>query len=95
MTERDYSDLVNPYVRAEAEAERRGFWHGVASAIWAILIACIIAGALYAGKVGAAEWTFEEARKPIRASERGAQISVCHNNAVTRVWRCFFVMEPK
>ena len=41
--------------------------------------------------VAAPMWTFEESRYPIKASERGADITVCHSSGVRFPWQCFAV----
>ena len=92
MTDRDYADMVDPFVRAESEAWERGYDKGVVTGIlYAIGIGFALALVLFASKVNAAEWTFEESRYPIKASERGADITVCHSSGVRFPWQCFSV----
>lgn len=91
-TDRDYADMVNPYVRAEEEAHQRGYREGVAAgAFYATLIFVMLVLALAGCPAKAADWSFEEASRPIKASERGARITVCQNNATGRTWACFSV----
>ena len=88
----DYKDILNPYVVAEEQAEKRGFWHGVAEAAFYYTLAIIALGlCLAALDARASEWTFEESRYPIKASERGADITVCHSSGVRFPWACFAV----
>ena len=93
-TDRDYADLIDPFVRAEVEAFKRGYDSGiVAGILYAIGIGIIVAMILFASKANAAEWTVEESVRwhlP-KASERGARIVVCGNNSARREWRCFSV----
>lgn len=37
-TDMDYADMVNPHVRAEAEAENRGWWKGFRDAAFSLLV---------------------------------------------------------
>ena len=97
-TDRDYSDMVDPFVAAEKAAWERGFDKGVVSGIlYAIGIGIVIALVLFASKVGAADWDVEQTRgwHLPKASERGARIVVCGNNAARHEWRCFVVKGDK
>lgn len=87
----DYADMINPYVRAEQEAETRGFRKGAAFGVYMTLCVIIAGMILMSLNAHAADWSFEEAKKPIRASERDATLSVCQNNSARHVWHCFFV----
>lgn len=88
----DYADMVNPYVRAEHEAEGRGYRRGVWAGAFAALYIAIIAGMiLVSWHAHAADWTREESQRVITASERDAQITVCQQNAIERGWACFIV----
>lgn len=94
MTDYDYADMVNPYIRAEEEAHRRGFREGVAAGIFYAICAIIALGMLLVAlKADAAPrrvWTYEESFTPIRASSRGASISVCQNIGYERSWACYY-----
>ena len=95
-TERDYADMVDPFVRAELAAWERGYDKGVVAGIlYAIGIGIAVGMILFASKAGAAEWSFEEARRPIKASERDASYTVCQNNSIRHYWHCFIVKETK
>ena len=92
QTDRDYADMVNPYVRAEEEAEQRGFRKGVLMAVWWLLCICVAGLLLVSLKANAvAPWSYEESRQPIKASERDARITVCQSNSVLWGWSCFIV----
>ena len=91
MTDRDYADMINPHVRAEEEAHGRGYREGVAAGIFYAVVALVTAGMLLVALNAHAEWSYEEARRPLKASERGAKISVCQNNATGREWKCFLI----
>lgn len=91
-TDRDYADLVDPFVRAEVEAFKRGYGEGIVSGIWYSILTGIVAGLLLASwNAHAADWTYEESPRVIKASERGARLTACHNNAVEKGWVCFIV----
>ena len=92
MTDRDYTDMVNPYVRAEEEAFKRGHSEGLAAGIFYALCAIIALGMLLVAlDAHAADWTYEESPRVIRASERDARLTVCQQNAIERGWQCFIV----
>jgi len=42
-TSRDYADMVNPYVRAEQDAERRGYKRGLVHAASFAILLCFLA----------------------------------------------------
>ena len=93
-TEHDYADLIDPFVRAEVEAFKRGYDSGiVAGILYAIGIGLVVAMILFASKANAAEWSVEQTRgwHLPKASERGAAIVICQNNAARHEWRCFSV----
>jgi len=48
MTDQDYSDMVNPYLKAEEEAEARGYWRGIRQALYAVC-AGLVLGVILAG----------------------------------------------
>ena len=88
----DYADMVDPFVRAESEAWERGYDKGVVTGIlYAIGIGFVVGMILFASKAAASEWTFEESHRVIKASERGADITVCHSSGVRFPWQCFVV----
>jgi hypothetical protein len=92
----DYKDILNPYVRAEVEAFKRGYGEGLVSGIFYVIVALIAAGLVLvswnAHAVSAAsDWTYEESPRVIKASERGARLTVCQQNAIERGWACFIV----
>ena len=94
MTDRDYADLVDPYVRAEEEAFARGKSEGLFSGIFYTLVALIaLAMLLVSLHAHAASWSVEQTRgwHLPKASEREARIVVCQNNAARHEWRCFSV----
>ena len=47
-TDHDYSSMVDPFVRAEQEAEARGYWRGIRQALYAIGVGLVL-GAILAG----------------------------------------------
>lgn len=95
MTERDYVDMVNPYVRAEEEAHGRGYRAGIGAGIFGtiLVLALVAAMILYAVEARSApkpQWTYEEAEYVIRAGAREAKLSVCQNNGFERKWGCWY-----
>ena len=95
MTEYDYADMVDPFVKAEERAYERGWREGLLCGIFYSIATIIGVGmllvALDAHAAEAPRWSYEEARKPLKASERNARISVCQQNAVERGWACFLI----
>ena len=100
MTDFDYKDLVDPFVRAEQEAFRRGYGQGILTGVFYAILCGLIGGALLLVSTRglAAEappWERMESPRVIKASERGATVSVCQQNAVERGWSCFFIKGTK
>lgn len=95
MTDMDYKDMVDPYVRSEVEAFRRGYGEGVVSGIWYTIVAIIAAGlVLVAWNAHASEappFTVIESARPIKASEHRARITVCSTVSARMQWSCFIV----
>jgi hypothetical protein len=94
-TDVDYADMVNPFVRAEEEAEDRGRRRGICEGIFGTILTILaIVAAAYTVETRSAEaprWWVQETYAPIRASAAGCSISVSHNNATGRTWRTFCV----
>lgn len=93
-TDRDYADMVNPYVRAEQEAHARGYREGLASGIFYALVAIAGLGMLLVALNAHAEIAEElDAWKPIKASDVHARLTVCHEHRepLGAPWRCFAV----
>ena len=91
-TDKDYADLVDPFVRAEVEAFKRGYGQGILTGIWyAILVGIVTAMLIYATNAHAADWWMSETWAPIKASDCGGKISACHNNAIEGKWTCYCV----
>ena len=91
-TERDYADMVDPYVRAELAAWERGYDKGVVAGIlYAIGIGIVVGMILFASKAGAATWASTESWITIRASDVGAKITVCQPNPkpLGPTWLCY------
>lgn len=92
-TERDYADMVNPFVRAEEEAHSRGFREGFGAGIFATALILVFAAALlfYRLEARATEVVrYRPAATPIRASDVDARITVCQQfHEIERKWRCW------
>lgn len=41
-TDRDYSDMIDPFSRMEHEAERRGYWHAIRDSAFTLFLAGIV-----------------------------------------------------
>ena len=99
MTDHDYADMIDPFVRAEVEAFKRGYGEGIASGIFYTICALIAAGlvlvSLNAHGATKRGWTYEEAYLPIRASSRAARIVICQDTGFERKWACYYKTEGK
>ena len=98
LTDADYSDMVNPYVRAEEEAFKRGHTQGLLSGLWLALCGLVAVGLLLVALVAqAAEIVrFRLTAMPIRASAVDARITVCQQYPeVSRKWQCYALREGK
>src|SRR4051812_49020404 len=95
-TDRNYADMVNPYVRAEEEARLMGFRHGVGVGIFATVMVLAFAFAMFfyslEARGAAAELRYQPTRAPIRASDLEARITVCQQDASSRKWLCYSVL---
>lgn len=96
-TQQDYADMVNPYVRAEEEAEERGFRRGIGAGVFGTILVLAFAAALILYRVEAkgaesrSAWLSVETWRPISASQVGARITVCHTNPkpIGLPWLCY------
>lgn len=92
MSDRDYSDMVNPYVRAEQEAEQRGFRKGLLTALWWLCIAVICGMLLVSMKANATVVALGQTWGIIKASDCGGRLSICQNNYARGKWQCSCVL---
>lgn len=92
MTDRDYADLINPYVRAEEEAEQRGRRQGWCEGAFVTILAILSLVAVFYTVETRADvllnWKFVIAEAPINASDCGTRVSVCHNSSAYHPWHC-------
>ena len=96
MTDYDYADMIDPFVRAELEAWNRGYDKGVVAGIlYAIGIGLVVGMLLFASKAHSATWTYEESFTVIKASHRGARITICQDTGFERKWACRYKSETK
>ena len=94
-TDRDYSDMVNPYVRAEEEAFQRGLRRGCT---WATIVLIVALGLLLVAldARGAEILRFKLTATPIRASAVDARITVCQQyRELFGKWQCYAIREGK
>ena len=99
MTDRDYADMIDPFVRAEVESFKRGYGEGVVSGIFYTIVAILAFGlVLVSWNAHAAPkhgWTYEEAYLPIRSSSRAARIVICQDTGFEKKWACYYKSERK
>lgn len=93
----DYADMVNPYVRAELEAEQRGRRQGWGEGVFiTILIVLALIAVFYnvetrAQDLRKATRKYQPTEDTIKASAIDARITVCHKNAGATRWTCWSV----
>ena len=97
MTDRDYADMIDPFIRAEEEAWSRGYDRGVvAGLLYAIGVGLVVAMILFASKVNAETIRFKPTPLPIRASAVEARITVCQQyRELYGLWQCYAIKETK
>ena len=79
-TDRDYADIVDPFVQAETEAFKRGYGQGILTGIFYAILCGLIGGALLLVStrgLAAEPVRYKLTVTPIRASAVDARFTIC------------------